>query len=524
MRRTLACTVVALTFLCDFSNPDLKAQSSGATRHIARKEFVNRVRGGWAGQMIGVSFGAPTEFQYLGKIIEGELPPWRSDYVTRSIDQDDLYVEMTFADVMDRMGLDATTAQYGEAFKNSQYDLWHANAAARRLLKEGIEAPRSGQRGYNPHANDIDFQIESDFIGLMSPGLPRAARDYSLRVGSVMSSGDGLNGGLFITGMYAAAFFEADPRRIVEAGLAMLPPSSGYAAIIRDALDWHAAHPQDWQSAWHLIEDKWNKSHSCPETRPPFNIDARLNGAYVALGLLYGDRDFNKTLEIATRSGQDSDCNPSSALGILGVMLGYDRIPKSWRSGIPDMADRKFAHTNYSFDEIVASTIKRAELVVHLAGGTVTAEGFDIPEQSAEPPSIEQWNLGVPDRIIPASDPAWQWSGDWKTSPISAGVDTPGMVAQAAGATATLTFTGTAVTILGGYSRYGGRAEVWVDGEKGRPTSTWIPERTQDRAHWQAFGLEPGTHVLKIVTTGGADERSADAAVEIASALVYRIR
>ena len=38
--------------------------------------------------------------------------------------------------------------------------------------------------------------------------------------------------------------------------------------------------------------------------------------------------DFGKTIEIATRAGQDSDCNPASAGGILGVMLGYNAIPE----------------------------------------------------------------------------------------------------------------------------------------------------------------------------------------------------
>jgi hypothetical protein len=40
-------------------------------RTISRKVFEDKVRGGWAGQMIGVSFGASTEFKSNGKIIEG---------------------------------------------------------------------------------------------------------------------------------------------------------------------------------------------------------------------------------------------------------------------------------------------------------------------------------------------------------------------------------------------------------------------------------------------------------------------
>jgi ADP-ribosylglycohydrolase len=189
-------------------------------RTLSRKVFEDKVRGGWAGQMIGVSFGAPTEFTSNGKLIEGDLPAWTPDRIENAIDQDDLYVEMTFAAVMDSRGLDATTEQYGDAFRTSKYRLWHANAGARRLLDRGVKAPVSGDPKYNVHANDIDFQIESDFIGLMTPGLPADATRYAMRVGRVMNYGDGLYGGVFVASMYAAAFFERDPRNVVQAGLA----------------------------------------------------------------------------------------------------------------------------------------------------------------------------------------------------------------------------------------------------------------------------------------------------------------
>jgi hypothetical protein len=497
--------------------------ASPNARHLSRAAFEDKVRGGWAGQMIGVSFGAPTEFHSNGKIIEGDLPPWAPDHVSNAIDQDDLYVEMTFAAVMDRVGMDATTEQYGEAFKTSKYELWHANAGARRLLNTGIKAPLSGQPLNNPHANDIDFQIESDFIGLMTPGLPRAARDFCLRVGRVMNSGDGLYGGLFITSMYADAFFETDPTRVVEAGLAALPPKSSYAAVIRDVLAWHAAHPDDWKSAWQMLEEKWDKDDPCPDgSLQPFNIDARLNGAYVALGLLYGGGDFSKTLDVATRSGQDSDCNPSSAGGILGVMLGYAAIPDMWKSGIPGLAGQKFSYTDYSFEDIVASTLKRAEKVVTSAGGKVDDTGVTVPIQSAVPPPLEQWDMGIPDAIVPATSAAWQWTGAWSSLPDREGHPQPGFSTQTAGATASLSFSGSAVAILGDFSQQGGRANVFLDGQPVRPIDAWIPERTHDDALWHMYDLKPGPHTLRIVATADADERSTGHVIQITSAVVYK--
>src|SRR5262245_6150393 len=311
-------------------------------RKLSRQILEDKIRGGWAGQMIGVSYGAPTEFRSNAKIIEDNLnnyQAWGPKRIENAINQDDLYVDMTFAEVMDRIGLDATTEDYGEAFKNTKYSLWHANAAARRLLNSGIKSPMSGNPKYNSHANDIDFQIEADFIGLMTPGLPQESNKYCERVGRVMNYGDGLYGGMFVSGMYAAAFFETDVRRVVEAGLATIPAQSGYARIIRDVIKWSEQNPDDWKKTWQLIQDKWDKDDSCTGgALQPFNIDARLNGAYIALGMLYGKGDFTKTMEITARSGQDSDCNPASGAGVLGVMIGYKAIREEWKSGITDIA------------------------------------------------------------------------------------------------------------------------------------------------------------------------------------------
>ena len=107
--------------------------------------------------MIGVSFGAPTEFRFRQQINEGELPKWTIDSVSNAIDQDDLYVDMTFAKVLDVKGLDATTDDFGAMFRDAKYQLWHANLGARRALKRGVKAGLSGSPKYNSHANDIDF-------------------------------------------------------------------------------------------------------------------------------------------------------------------------------------------------------------------------------------------------------------------------------------------------------------------------------------------------------------------------------
>ena len=495
-------------------------------RRITKAALEDKIRGGWVGQMIGVSYGAPTEFRSNGKIIEGNLNKyldWGPDRLKNAINQDDLYVEMTFAEVMDEIGLEATTEQYGEMFKDSKYELWHANAGARRNLNRGIKAPMSGHPRYNIHADDIDFQIESDFIGLMTPGLPREANKYADRVGRVMNWGDGLYGGMFFSGMYSAAFFESDPRKVVEQGLASIPAASAYGRIVADVLAWSGQNPDDWTKTWRLLQDKWDKNDACPDgALHAFNIDAKLNGAYVALGLLYGKGDFAKTLEVSTRAGQDSDCNPSSAAGILGVIIGYDRIPEVWKAGIPAIASTRFAFTRYSLNEIVASTMKRAQKVVEGAGGKVTATELVIPSQAPQAPVLEQWEAGAPRARVEIGDPAWSWKGfSDGVFKSSWGSETRFKEASAPGSEATLAFEGTGVAVVGRCTQEGGRADVFLDDTKVGEIDAWIPKDTNDNDYWHVTGLPDGKHRVRIVLRADVDARSTGKKVQIERAVVY---
>jgi hypothetical protein len=493
--------------------------ASGANREISRAELHDKIAGGWAGQMIGVSFGDPTEFRFRAKINDGKLPKWTPERVSNALDQDDLYVDMTFAKVLDDKGLDATTEDFGAMFREAKYRLWHANLAARRALKRGVPATLSGTPKYNAHANDIDFQIESDFIGLMTPGLPQSANEIAWRAGRVMNYGDGIYGGMFVSGMYAAAFFEKDPRKVVEAGLASIPAKSPYAVLIRDVLAWHREYPSDWQIVWNLIEEKWDKRDPCPEgALRPFNIDAKLNGAYIALGLLYGGGDFGKTIEVATRAGQDSDCNPASAAGILGVILGYQAIPEEWKGGIPPVADQKFNYTDFSFHGIVASTEKRAVALIEKTGGRVQGDRITVKTQSVKSPKLEVWeDYGSPVERIQVADARWKFDGPWQQRNRE-------KLAAAKGATAEIAFEGTGAIVAGPYLPTGGKVEVWLDGKLDRVTDVYPDEDSVKRsdAVWHAFGLKSGKHTLRLVVLGEPFGASKGSDVALEDLIVYR--
>ena len=373
----------------------------GAVRCITVEDYVDKMKAGWVGQMAGVGWGGPTEFRYKGEIIpEDKMPQWKPELINQ-FKQDDIYVEMTFLRTLELHGLDCSIRQAGIDFANSGYDLWHANRNGRDNLRKGIAPPDSGHPEFNKHADDIDYQIEADYAGLIAPGLPNVAIELGEKFGRLMNYGDGLYGGQFVGGMYAEAFFEDDMEKIVEAGLKCIPKDSQYAECIRDVLAWYRQNPDNWEKTWRLIEEKYQdnpdyRKFSCD--KGDFNIDAKINAAYIVMGLLYGEGDPDKTIIISTRCGQDSDCNPSNAGGILFTTIGFKNLPDKFKSALNP--EGKFSHTPYSFPILVEVSKKLVRQAVKREGGRMlknaqAQDAFIIPVRKPKPTKLEQcWEAG----------------------------------------------------------------------------------------------------------------------------------
>ncbi|HSW45485.1 MAG TPA: ADP-ribosylglycohydrolase family protein [Phycisphaerae bacterium] len=397
MRQALSMIVTANVFvgLAGCAQPE---------RRLPVSEYVDKMKAGWVGQCVGVGWAGPTEFKATGVMLPADqIPQWKPELVNQW-GQDDLYVEMTFLRTLEEHGLGVSQRQAGIDWANSGYTLWHANRAGRRNLRNGIAPPDSGHPKFNSHADDIDYQIEADFSGLVAPGMPNVAIELGEKFGRMMNYGDGLYGGQFVGGMYAEAFFEKDPGRIVEAGLKCIPAQSQYAECIRDVIKWHRQNPGDWTKTWGLINEKYHKNKayrrgSCAtEENPEFNIDAKLNGAYIVMGLLYGKGDIEQTIVISARCGQDSDCNPSNAAGVLFTTIGFSRLPEQYTKGIDPKG--VFSHTAYCFPKLFAATEKVAREAVVKAGGRIemNAGGQEVlvlPAQTPKPSRFEQvWEPG----------------------------------------------------------------------------------------------------------------------------------
>jgi hypothetical protein len=330
--------------------------------------------------------------------------------------------------------------------------------------------------------------------------------------------------------LYTHAFFENDIPAIIEQSLNSIPPESDYAKILKDVILLHKHYPGNWKSAWAELQAKWSYDHFC-SAGETFNIDAKFNGAFIIMGLLYGNGDPMKTMEITTRCGQDADCNPSNAMAVLGVIIGFDKLPQNMRDGVIHMGDSLFINTDYSFNRAVENTYKYATKLITENGGKVGENEITIARQNPVAPALEvSFPKVVLDKKISIFDKhAWTLTGNWKTyqrpgSQEKKPVD-QALFAEKAGDAIEISFSGTGISIDGNWFRDGGKADVYLDGKLVRTIDTYFFYNNQEHDNitlWHVTGLAGGQHKVKMIVKGEKKPESLGSKIYITNAVIYK--
>lgn len=423
MRRDKVLLIVALSATALI----LQVQSAipqPATAELSAQDLYDKIHGGWLGQMIGVTLGGPYEFNidFPGPEIE-----YYKSMPSACSDQDDIYVELVSLITLQEHGINATPRQIGENWLKhlTPNRIWVANRRAYENMSAGIWPPDSGHPRYNGKYQEIDAQIEADLWGLISPGMINVAAEYASRAAHISNWDEGVNGALFMAAAYSEAFFEDDVHELVRRALAVVPPESDYAEMVHDMIAWHEQFPE-WRDARNALAEKWAERYS--------RVSAIVNSGGVLLGLLYGDGDFGRTIRVATMAGWDADCNPSSAGGIVGTMIGANAIPAKWKAPLND------TYTNRTLEKLPPSMkiSDLADRALHLAEQVITAHGgavrardgrrvYVIPREQPRPRPLEELTPEDEAQIAAArreheaklravnmQAAAKQWDGSWK--------------------------------------------------------------------------------------------------------------
>ncbi len=314
---------------------------------MIREDYLERVYAGFLGMNIGIRLGAPVEATIWSydriQATYGDITAYVKDYINFAADDDAngpyYFLRALYDDAAQR---DLIPQDVGRAWLNYAREdkgmFWwggygrSTEHTAYLNLKAGIPAPQSGSLAQNGAtlAEQIGGQIFIDTWGLVSPGNPEQAVRLGVAAASVSHDGEGLEGARFFCAAIALAFEERDIYQLVRKALSFVGPASTYRAVAEAVIAFHQAHPDDWRACRDMLTRDWGYD------RYPGVCHIIPNAGVCVLALLYGGGDFARTVEIATMSGWDTDCNAGNVGTVLGVMTGLTGLPARYRDPIGD--------------------------------------------------------------------------------------------------------------------------------------------------------------------------------------------
>ena len=274
--------------------------------------YQEKVYAGWLGKIIGIRAGANIEGWTYEKIRDtyGELDGYPADFINFAADDDSngpIFFLRALRDTAENYDLqpqDVATALLNYAAWERGFFWWggygiSTEHTAYMNLRAGIPAPRSGsiEQNGSTMAEQIGGQIFIDTWGLVAPGNPDLAARYARAAASVTHDGNGIYGGIFIAVAVSWAFVENDLQKILDEALSYIPADCEYARVVQAMRKFHRENPGDWRAAFRYLQQNFGYD------RYPGNCHIIPNAGVVILSLLYGEGDFDRTINICNMCG-----------------------------------------------------------------------------------------------------------------------------------------------------------------------------------------------------------------------------
>jgi len=346
------------------------------------EQLRNKALGAWLGRASGCLLGKPVEGRMrwqiekylrtqkrwpLDRYFSAEAPveikkecdmdtSERGQYeegITCMVEDDDTNYTVSGLALLKQYGGNFTPAQVA-LFWLSNIPPFHvatAELVAYRNLMDGIAPPESARRG-NMFREWIGAQIRADFFGYVNPGQPERAAEFAWRDACMTHVKNGIYGEMWVAAMLAAAYVCDDVETVIRAGLSQIPVTSRFAAAIEHILRLHNRRVS-YLDAIADFDGRWkedDKHHA---------VHVISNAEIVAIALLWGAKDFEKTICYSVLPGYDTDCNGATAGSVVGLMLGADRLPGKWITPLNDTLLTGVAgyHT-VSFTQVAGQTVE----------------------------------------------------------------------------------------------------------------------------------------------------------------------
>jgi hypothetical protein len=394
-------TVIAITCLA--------AAAQAADRRISVAEYRDKVYGAWMGQIVGASYG----FNFEGKARNAiDLDHYINHYEAALVD-DDYFYEMVALFGFERFGLGMTVEQLGEMWKEYRAGTWGSSEQTRLALERGIKAPDTGNPRYNRWFHTIGPQFSSDIYGMISPGMVNLAGAVARKYSHINGYAEGSDGAVFVAACISEAFFEKNPVKIVKQAAQLIDPRSNY----RKAIDFVIAgyeQGRNWRTIAAESEARWRPDY------PQLN-NSVANGALVALGILFGEGEFLKSLNVTTQVGDytDADCNAANVSAVVGAMHGFSAIPEQFIEPMHNriygdhMGPLKFGRViDERIDDLAGRIAGIGQKNLLANGARIDRDALVIPQQRVETQALEAFDINEYGKL---------WNENWRLEGASRG-------------------------------------------------------------------------------------------------------
>lgn len=352
---------------------------------ITVSDLKDKIAGAWIGQMIGNIYGLPHENKYINA---PGPEKWPYGY-TKNLDKlqkydgafsdDDTDIEYMYLLQMEKYGPEPSYARLRDAWMYHIRDrVWLANRGALGLMHFGYTPPFTGSKNLNPHWYQIDPQLINEIWGVTAPGMIHYAASKSDWAARITSDDWGVEPTVFYGAMYSAAYFESDIQKLIEIGIASLPSQGRFRATATEMIALHSRYPGDWKAAWEEMALKYYvNEHNMTKTI----WNANLNGACAILAMLYGEGDFQRTLDLSCAMGFDADNQAATVAGLMGIILGLKGLPRNlylpvegWTTPFNDhyVNITRYDLPDAKISDIIDQTVKAAIDLAVLNGGSVS--------------------------------------------------------------------------------------------------------------------------------------------------------
>ncbi len=242
-------------------------------------------------------------------------------------DDDTNYTAMASA-VISRWGRDFTPENMAEAWVDYQPKKAYCTAERRafRNFVIGIRPPQSAIYK-NPDREFIGAQIRGDYFGYINPGDPEMAAEMAWRDACISHVKNGIYGEMWIAATLAVAAVCDDVKTVILEGLKQIPEKCRLTDRVKAVVEWYDSGVTQ-EECFRRIHEEWNEFDAYDW------VHTISNAMIVAASLLYGEKDYSKSICMSVETGFDTDCNGATVGSVLGMMLSDAGIDEKWSAPI----------------------------------------------------------------------------------------------------------------------------------------------------------------------------------------------